>query len=559
MWPLTSVLSLLTLLIVLYARVTQGIDITDEIQYYGEIKGLVEHGHLFTTDLFFQQTVYVLVYPIFKAYHQAMGYDGLIMFGRLTLAISILVVYLHAQSKLLELTHSRSVSSLCALALTFAVPYHGVMSPSYNTISQLLWIVYTLWFLRWQGGRSVAWTLIPVVTAFAHPTSAIAMTIMAIGRMAIERDAARIGKSVATMVATGAIVLPVALHFASAEQYRASLSFSSGYGVGDTFFNSHDGPTTLARILTLFLTITVCVRIAPSKLARPLIPILSAGLAYVLLRPFDGPFSAYSTATVKLLTILCATAYAWALSPASARARSAAHTNRTQWLMALMLGYTCTIAITSGNGIWQATGSLMVALPLLLACVLQTSPNTAPTQASPTLMAASILTVTLAILHWSAFPYREAHWWQTTHATNNIPEFRYLRTTPARAAMLAQVHDAFSAVTQGRPVLVITEYPGMYFALGARIESCMVYMHSITSETSEKRLLECMASKRPEVIVDIYASDASDYKNSRIKQLMRSVYQKYPGHCATATQTYSHGDANTPTSLTFHVCDAAVR
>lgn len=552
---LPSALCLLALLTILFLRVTRGVDITDEIQYYGEIKGLVESGRLFTTDLFLQQSVYILFYPLFWLHQQAFGQEGLIAFGRMILAALMLLLYFFARRRLLAATRSTGVASLCALALTFAVPYHGVMSLSYNTVSQLMWVVFGLWFFDWHRSRSVAWTLIPVITALAHPTSSIAMSIMALARMAHDRDFGRMARSLLALGVMGSALLALALQFASLQQYRDSLAFSSGFGVGDVFFGSQEGPRTLSKVIALFVAISVIMRFVPSSLPHWLPPIIAAGAAYALFRPFPHPFTAYGTSTVKLLSILCASAYAWGLSACSASQRpKQAHALR--WLMAMLLGYASTLAMTSGNGLWQATGALMVALPLLLAFAFREDKDKdARSRMTHAAWAAiPLFMVCLGVVHWSAFPYREARWWQATQAVQGIPEFRLLHTTPARAALLNQVQQEFGPLTQGRRALVITDYPGLYFALGARIESCMVYMHSITSDTSEKRLLECLQAKTPDVFVDVYASDQPEYVNARIKTLMRAFYLQRGSQCTTSTRTYPQGDANTPSQLTFRVC-----
>lgn len=550
---LPATLCLLILVIVLFLRITRGVDITDEIQYYGEIKGLVESGRLFTTDLFFQQSVYILFYPLFWLHHQAFGYEGLIAFGRLTLAALMVLLYFFAKRRLLAVTRSDGVSSLCALALTFAVPYHGVMSPSYNTISQLMWVVYGLWFFDWHRSKSLTWTVIPVITALAHPTSSIAMAVMALVRMAQEREFRRMGKSLLAMAAMGTAALTLALQFASLEQYQASLAFSSGFGVGDVFFGSREGPQALGKIIFLFVAISAGMRWAPTSLPHWLPPLIAAGAAYALFRPFPQPFTAYGTSTVKLLSILCAAAYAWAWTMPAGGKRLASG-DAPLWLMAMLLGYASTIAITSGNGLWQATGAFMVALPLLIGCAFRYTEPTLARMPHAAWVLAPLVTVCLGLVHWSAFPYREARWWQATQEVEGIPEFRYLHTTPTRAALLEQVQDEFTPLTQDRRALVITEYPGLYFAMGARIESCMVYMHSITSDTSEQRLLTCLRDKQPEVVVDVYASDQPEYVNARIKTLMREFYQQRGGECAQRTRGFPPGDAITPVTLTFRVC-----
>ena len=50
----------------LVLRIFIGIDLTDEMQYYLQILGMVETNSLFSNDLYIQQLVYLLFYPFFK-------------------------------------------------------------------------------------------------------------------------------------------------------------------------------------------------------------------------------------------------------------------------------------------------------------------------------------------------------------------------------------------------------------------------------------------------------------------------------------------------------------
>ena len=146
----------LVLLLILFIRVTRGLDLTDEMQYYGEIKGLIETGRLFSNDLFIQQSVYILLYPAFYIYHALFGFEGLVFYGRLIMATLSVIVFLYCYRKFLEFKFSAPVASLTALSLTFSIPYHGVFAPSYNTISQVMWIIFAIRFFEWKPRNLVS-------------------------------------------------------------------------------------------------------------------------------------------------------------------------------------------------------------------------------------------------------------------------------------------------------------------------------------------------------------------------------------------------------------------
>jgi hypothetical protein len=186
------IISALILGFILYFRIVAGIDLTDEMQYYGQIKGLIETGQLFSNDLFIQQTVYLLSYPLFQLHHYFFAYSGFVFFGRLLLATIIFCLFVYSYKKLQRLNFSTITASLVALALTFSIPLYNIFALSYNTISQAIWVVFAIWFLEWKTQRSTSWVILWFLMGLAHPSSAIALAALVILRLLVEhrvRDA----------------------------------------------------------------------------------------------------------------------------------------------------------------------------------------------------------------------------------------------------------------------------------------------------------------------------------------------------------------------------------
>ena len=208
----------LMLLLVLFIRSTRGLDLTDEMQYYGQIKGLLESGILFSNDLFIQQSVYILLYPAFYIYHLAFGFEGLVLFGRLLMSIISIFIFLYAYQKLIKLEFSKTIASLTALTMVFAIPYHGIFAPSYNTISQVLWIVFTIKFFEWRRCSAVSWGMFPIIMFFAHPTSALVMSFVILVRLLVEREFRQIGRLFLVFSAGTLVTIPIILYFAEPQE-----------------------------------------------------------------------------------------------------------------------------------------------------------------------------------------------------------------------------------------------------------------------------------------------------------------------------------------------------
>lgn len=547
----TFIAASLVLLLILFIRVTRGLDLTDEMQYYGEIKGLIETGRLFSNDLFIQQSVYILFYPVFFIYHSIFGFEGLVFFGRLLMAALSIAVFLYTYRKLLEFKFSFLVASLTALTLTFAIPYHGIFAPSYNTISQFLWIIFTIRFFEWKQRSPVSWGVILVITAFAHPTSAVMMSLLVIVRFSVERDFRQVAKVMLALLGGALVALPIIFYFATPQEYLASLTFSSGYGVGANFHSSKYQPIAILVIYAMFVS---CLLLGTrfQKVPFALLACITIVVAIVVFSAGPNGYG-YSGRFVLVFSSLSALAYCWTLSNYSMDDKILRL--RAHWLVLLLLAYATTLGVTSGNGIIQATGAFMVSLPLLLGIAVSTG---AKNEDSDNIfifrMASVALVLILLFVQWSRYPYREAVWWQVNQPIQSVPEFKFISTSLDRAEFIQRMKHELEPMVQGKRTLIISEFPGLYLALGTYPETCMLYMHSLTSDKSEDALLNCLSKKKPEIVIDVLADNDIAKGDSRIKKVLHSYYSQRGFNCTNETIKFNPIAKNNPEYLRYFVC-----
>lgn len=541
--------ALLVLLVILFIRVTRGIDLTDEMQYYGEIKGMIETGQLFSNDLFIQQSVYILFYPAFYIYHALFDFEGLIFFGRLLMAVLSIGVFLYAYRKFIQLKFSVFIASLTALSLTFGIPYHGIFAPSYNTLSQMLWIIFIIRFFEWKQHSIISWAVISVITAFAHPTSAIMMSVLVFLRLLQEQNYKQVAKLMLALLGGGLIVLPMVLYFAAPQDYLDSLTFSSGYGVGTVFFSGIKGPITLLSVYLMF-GIGLLSWTSAQSINFSLLLCLTIAVAIVLLASGLAG-GAYTYRTVYILASLSALAYVWVINNfknCDSRARYQNH-----WLVLTLLVFATTLGITSGNGIGQATGAFMIGLPLLLAVAVNSDNNKGKMSNYLSKNIIVILVPILLAANWNSYPYRESSWWQASQVIRAVPEFKLLYTSPSRIGFIQKMKHELEPMIQGKRTLIVSEYPGLYLALGAIPETCMLYMHSLTSDKSENALMGCLSEKKPEIVIDVLANRDRAREGSRIKRVLHSYYSRHGFNCINETMKFDPDD-NNPQQLTYTVC-----
>ena len=538
-------------MLVLFIRTTRGLDLTDEMQYYGQIKGLVETGKLFSNDLFIQQSVYILLYPAFYLYEFILGFDGFVFFGRLLLALLSSAVFLYAYRQLLALDFSPIVASLTALSLTFAIPYHGIFAPSYNTISQVLWIAFTLQFFAWKPRNALSLGALPIVMAFAHPTSAVTMSLLMIARLLAGREYRQAVKLVLVLLGGALIVAAVCLCFAAPQEYLASLSFSSGYGVGAIFFSNRSEPMTLLVIYAMFLAgLLFWNPLRGVRFAVPGSLLIAASIIYFSAGLAGG---AYTPRIVYVLAFLSALAYAWSLSNSSESGMESRR--RIHWLVVALLAYATTLGVTSGNGMVQTTGAFMVGLPLLLGIAASALPDREAPEAVPLVNIVCVsLVFVLFLAHWSRYPYREVAWLQAKAPIQSVPEFRFIGTSPERAEFVHHMQRELAGVTRDKRTLIVGEYPGFYFAFGARPETCMLYMHSLVSDKSETALLNCLGQKRPEIVVDIFSNNDIARNSPRIKTVMHNYYVQQGFACVDRSIAFNPTTERGADQLKYFVC-----
>jgi hypothetical protein len=538
------------LLLVLFIRVTRGLDLTDEMQYYGQLKGLLETGRLFTNDLFIQQLVYVLLYPLFYVYRLAFGFEGIVFFGRLIMAVLSVAVFLYSYKKLREFGFSSIVASLAAFSLTFAIPYHGIFAPSYNTISQILWIVFMLRFFEWKRNSMIIWGALPVVMMFAHPTSGVIMSLVVIVRLLLGHELKNVVYLVVVLFVGAMIDAAVLLLFASPQEYLRSLTFSNGDGLGSVFLSSRSEPTIL---LVIYATFAACLLFWKHfrKVDFALITSSFVAIAIVLFVAGEVGWG-YSSLVVCILSGLNVLVFGWLLANLSDN--NIDQKNKFLWFVVMLLVYATTLLITSGNGMGQATGAFMVGLPLLLGfSVSMSSKRKSVDTPSFSEIYCVVLVCVLFAAQWMRFPYREDYWWRANNTIQTVPEFRFMSSSQERVGFIQRMRDALEPVAKGKRALIISEIPGLYVICGAHAETGMLYMHP-TAASSEDLLLEFLNEKKPEVVIDVFVNNDMGGVSSRMKNIMHNYYSQRGFMCEARNITFETMSWHNPAFMIYSVC-----
>jgi hypothetical protein len=486
----------------LAVRVVYGLDFGDEMQYYGQILALVTSGRLFSADLFLQQNVYLLVYPLFAAHFAAFGTTALVLVGRLLLAGLCLGVFFGVRRILDRGGFDRVASSWCALAILFAVPYHNIFALSYNTAAQLCLALGFALFLVW--GRSPGplpapvWAAILVVLGASHPTLGLAILTLVLLRLAVEREYRAPSKLLLWGSALGASVAILMLRFATPRDYAGSVEFTRRFGVG-TGLGDGEALRFLAATWALAAigliagpglvrrarASTGWARVSTGVTAAVAIALTAAALVALPERPAYGSQFAASC-VLAAAGLLLATA-----------ATPAERVPALRWHVAMFFVVGTTMALTSGNGLAQFFGAAMMAAPFFAVLPIAEDRASVP---GPARLFGVALPVVYAVV-WLAHPYLDAPLWRLSGSGDAAPAYRYLRISPEKEALLAWARDALSEVPPGARVLVVGPHPWIYFAIDARPDTEMLYLHPYGATEAYELIARRLESRRPAYVI----------------------------------------------------------
>lgn len=474
-------------------RITHGLDFNDEMQYYGEILGLITNGRLFSNDPFIQQGVYLITQPVFWATHALFNVTGLIVIGRLIFAAFVMWVYRSVRQSLEAGGAPAVVASLAALAVTLAVPLYNLYAPSYNTVGLGLLAVccaeMTSWRTPNRGVRVWRWASALTLLAVAYPPLFVGVSALVSVRLILDRDRRTMVRAVRALAITGLIALALAWRVVRVDDLNAALVFSGAVS------NGLQGDWRL--IATLFIASAWLVLgqrrdsgvtgVAWSRFA------LIVSAAAVLLCARGWYWFATGSYVLGALALLSAGLGITTWPDPTLRSRRA-------WLVAMFVVTAPIVTIASSNGFGQLHGPAMIIAPMLFAVALTPSASLEPARIWSG-WACAVLVVLAFGAHTLASPYQDEPLWQQTARVDDSPAFRGLRVTPDKASAITEMRHLLSEVPPHASLMVLGAHPWIYFALNAEINTDMVFMHPFPPNEALVPLAERLRQRRPDFIV----------------------------------------------------------
>jgi hypothetical protein len=231
-----SILAIVFTLGYLIVRIFVGLDFTDEMQYYGQIHGLISSNKLFSTDFFIQQTGYLLIYPFLKfifIFDPTINFINLILYTRLLLflfivAISLLLFFLSSNYRLI----SRVIGScLVAISITEYLPF----AFSYNTIGFLLSsLILMIWLFFENQHKVYILSFLIVLLGWTYPPLGILFSILILVDCIIYSKRKNFFKIIISLlfISLAFILIIFSLNFFDINTFAKSLIFSGYFDSG---------------------------------------------------------------------------------------------------------------------------------------------------------------------------------------------------------------------------------------------------------------------------------------------------------------------------------------
>lgn len=538
--PALIAIALATIAVQLW-RVLCGLDFNDEMQYYGELVSLLDHNRLFATDLFLQQNVDLLLYPILKPYTLLAGHWGLIVAVRGLFAALVLAVAWRTYASLRSVGTAAIPAALAGLAITFALPLTNVYSVSYNTVSLALFGLCLAEFVDWLGRngrpRLWFWAVVLPLMLLVYPPLGVVVSAVAVARLLAAGQRAWLWPALWRGALASAVLLALYFCFADLADLGQALAFSKAFGVAQVIRGERFYLKVLAFVLVgvpAGLALARSGRLA-GWLDRPVLRwlglaavALGAGLACTFAvgrAEWQFPLAALALVLTTLAALLVA------VTPMQVPA--------VAWVACLYVAAGATMAVTSGNGFRQIQWPSLAAVPALTGLLWLHSERIAAARRGPWRWAPPLLTASSLALALELFllhPYGDQPLYRSTQPVVGAPALAGLYATPEKAAAVAAARAALGDVVPGSHVMVVGAQPWLYQALDLWPDTDMIFMHPYSAIEGQELLGARLLQRRPAVI--LVAAETSAPVHTAVVQLLQT-YQ-----CQTRRTPADLGDAH---------------
>ena len=479
---------LVVFLIFLILRIHFGIDFTDELQYYGEINSLAEHGFLFKSDFFIQQLCYVIILPLVILYKFLfIEYDYFILFYRYSFAFILLLFMFFLRGRFIYHKVAQETATIFSIVMCM-VSCYGVFGFHYNSFMFLLVCSSIIVLISPFENDKFNLHIISLITSIllvTYPTIGIGVFIFQ-----LIYNKHKINFCLQTfLIVLIFFVLIFLSGLSSLESILQSVFLSSQFLTSRKFFE--DPPLTFLFILINYLILLYGLLKKRYSLIKLSILLALVGILLILILSLINYRSLTYTIPI-LLTII-----GFALVKLNLNVHNYKiplefkHTVVFFGIVFFIINY------TGSGGLQKSANLSLLFIPLILNHFNHKKCNLKFKNFVELLIISFLLILTF--FNNIKLP-RSPLIWEIGNYQNEIPWFKGIFISDTKESILEIVNFKNLEIDKNK-VLVIGPNPWLYPSLNVVPETPMFFMHFTGSPLAEEEIINRIINSRPDCII----------------------------------------------------------
>ena len=507
----------------LFIKIFFGLDFTDELQYYGEMYGLLKTGHLFSNDLFIQQTGYLLIYPLLSLLPVGTDLDFFVVLTRSIHALLILVtlgmVYLVYMRQAKDL-----IGALLALWLvSLSFVNFDIYSPSYNSLSYMLVaLILAIWLNSNLKGQAVLLAVLIVSLGWVYPTLGILLAGVIILDLIFTKGL-RHASFFVLLLGVSSVLLVTVLLFSGAveiEKFTNSIAFSKGFHVGGLGNKFHIVLSFYFSMALLAVLLIYVIYHAPhfNLIHRYPSAIFVLGGVFFLIGAVLVTTSWWRFSVIFWFACLFLLFFVIGIE----EQRRSTITR----ILIMAVSVSLVSALTSGNGFTVLFRGFFLALGFIyfeIVCSSIVSKN--PSISLKNVYQVGATLSTMIILVMLTHPYRDLPIWNLSAGSGSAPAFKGISISPEKKAAIDWARSELKEIPKDGHLLIVGAQPWIYFVTEANMDTDMVFMHFRGSDVAFAELAENLVKRQPEYILITVDEMPDSIRNALDLIMSRKVYK----------------------------------
>ena len=500
-----------------FVRIFFSLDFTDEMQYYGQIQGLLSSNKLFVNDFFIQQTGYILIYPFLKViqfFEPQFEFINLIFYTRILLFLIIictflLLFYLSSGYRLF----SRIIGScFVSISITQFSPF----AFSYNSLGFLLTsLIFSFWLFSDSQYKIIILSTLVLFLGWIYPPQGILFSLIIVVDFLILKKLNDSIKFIIylTFLSLIFVLFMLGTNFFSINSFIESLYFTQNYPYG-----FRDISFFLIIFSSLIVILSFCFFI---------IFLHEPKFILFLRKKFNWLFYIISSLFVCAGFYMIFNKYFWIFSVLFWFAsicvmmlQNLIDQKNKIILIKILLSsvlISLTYGFTSGNSFGVLYRGFFVCIGFLF-LVFSSSIESEKIYKQFYIDILGVIIFLGLIINIFGKPYRDAYIFDTLYKTKEVHAYNNIFISKIKLDAIEEIKKNIS-IKKNKTLLVLGPHPWIYFALNAKPNTPYLFMHflignHVRTSKVEKFVIDKIRLSQPDYIIDVIPESSAFFKNN---------------------------------------------